>query len=217
MKPRFFLALTAFLFAADASAATVQLNATVPSSGTPFDFDSDGTNNWPLVRCWDGTTKCTLNSSDGGLVVHVANANANGQQSANNSSPVVLPPTQVTTDPCALNTKINVPLSTTAGRYQIVAPVALKRVYICSIVIKSTAADSISLVGGLGSSCTTGSPLAIVGSTTPANGVDVGALDGWSQGNGGGTIYSTTTAGHGVCLVQSGTTKIAGALTYVQQ
>jgi hypothetical protein len=45
------LALAALLLGVSgALSATVQFNVTVPGSGTPFDFDSDGTNNWPLVR-----------------------------------------------------------------------------------------------------------------------------------------------------------------------
>lgn len=72
------LVLALLLAAQPAMAATttVQLNVQTPATGPtqPFDFDNDGTNNWSLTRCWDGVTKCSLNSTDGGLNVHITNA-----------------------------------------------------------------------------------------------------------------------------------------------
>ncbi len=46
--------------------------------------------------------------------------------------------------------------------------------------------------------------------------MDIGANQGFQAGDGGATVMSTTTAGHGVCILQSGTTKIAGTMEYVQ-
>lgn len=203
MKTRLALALAGLLWAVGALANTVQFDVTVPGSGTPFDFDSDGTNNWPLVRLWDGATKMVINP--------------NGQATVNNSQPVVLPAAQVTPDPCTMQPKITAAFSSTAGEFQIVAPAAVTQVYICAISYIPTAATSISIVGGLAPNCTTGSPLAIKGSITAANGPDIPAGQDGGQGVGAATVLSTTTSGHGVCILQSGTTKIAGAVTYVQQ
>lgn len=209
MKKLFAITSAAILFASSALGSTVQLNVTVPGSGTPFDFDSDGTNNWPLVRLWDGTTKMTVN--------------ANGQASAANSTPVTLPITQYSADPCTMHgdiigtaTKSSVAISTTAGTTQLVGPLSLNQVYICSIFIQPSAAATVSIVGGLGGACTTGTPAAIAGSTTLANGIALTTSNGFIAGNGGATVMSTTTSGHGVCLEQVGTAQLSGYMTYVQ-
>jgi hypothetical protein len=147
-----------------------------------------------------------------------------GQTSANLSFPVVLPSIQVPADPCALHgdvigtaTKTTIPFSSTLGEFQLVAPASLNQIYICAITLVSTAADTISIVSGLTPNCTTG-PLiaAIAGSTTAASGMDFAALGRWEQGNGTGTVLSSTSSGYGLCVLQTGTTKIAGAITYVQ-
>jgi hypothetical protein len=57
----------------------------------------------------------------------------------------------------------------------------------------------------------------MLGSTTAANGMALAANAGWAVGSGSGTIYRTITAGHGVCVLQSGTTLVAGGGTFVQQ
>lgn len=147
----------------------------------------------------------------------VTNTNANGQATAANSSPVVLPAAQVTADPCSLNTKVNFTISTTAGTLQLVAPSGSTQVYICSLFTVGATASIQNIVGGTGSTCTTGTPVAIAGSTTAANGMSFAANGGFTFGNGGGTILRTTTAGHGVCLIQSATAQISGGGTYVQQ
>ena len=149
-------------------------------------------------------------------VVIVGNQNSNGQASSANSQPVVLPSTQVANDLCTLQRKTNVAISTTAATVQLVAPVSLNQVYICSIVIISTSNDTINIIGGLGATCATGTPVAIAGSTTTASGMDITATQGFVAGNGGASVMQTTTAGHGVCLTQTGTTKLAGSMTYVQ-
>lgn len=149
--------------------------------------------------------------------VFVTNTNANGQATAANSSPVVLPAAQVTADPCSLNTKVNFTISTTAGTLQLVAPSGSTQVYICSLFTVGATASIQNIVGGTGSTCTTGTPVAIAGSTTAANGMSFAANGGFTFGNGGGTILRTTTAGHGVCLIQSATAQISGGGTYVQQ
>jgi hypothetical protein len=120
-------------------------------------------------------------------------------------------------DPCMFVAKTPFAFSSSTGEFQLVAPSGSLHVYICSITLTSTAADSISLVGGTGATCTTGTPAAMLGSTTAANGMALAANAGWAVGSGSGTIYRTITAGHGVCVLQSGTTLVAGGGTFVQQ
>lgn len=136
-----------------------------------------------------------------------------GAASENNSTPVVVSHTEITADPCSLLKKTTLAFSSTAAEFVIVPPVAITQVYICHITVAMTASVSLSLVGGLAPNCTTGTPLAIAGSTTAANGMDIPPF---APGDGAATIYSTTTSGHGVCILQSGTTKIAGTVSFVQ-
>lgn len=152
-----------------------------------------------------------------GFNVFVTNTNANGQAIAANSSPVVLPTAQVTADPCTLGTKTNFTIATSSGTVQLVAPSGSTQVYICSLFTIGATASIQNIVGGTGASCTTGTPIAIAGSTTAASGMSFAVNGGFTFGNGGGTILRTTTAGHGVCLIQSATAAIAGGGTFVQQ
>lgn len=151
-----------------------------------------------------------------GVNAFVTNTNANGQATAANSSPVVLPAAQVTADPCTLGTKTNVAIATSSGTVQLVAPSGSTQVYVCSIVTVGATASVQNLVGGTGATCTTGTPVAAIGSTTAASGMSFAANGGFTYGGGAGTVARTTTAGHGLCLIQSGTAAIAGNITYVQ-
>lgn len=120
-------------------------------------------------------------------------------------------------DPCTQLTKTNFTISTTSGTVQLVAPSGSTQVYICSLVTVGATASIQNLVGGTGATCTTGTPVAMLGSTTAANGMSFAANGGFTFGNGGATISRTTTAGHGVCLIQNATAQISGGGTYVQQ
>lgn len=120
-------------------------------------------------------------------------------------------------DPCLGANKTNFTISTTSGTVQLVAPSGSTQVYICSLFTVGGTASIQNVVGGTGATCTTGTPVAIAGSTTAANGMSFAANGGFTFGNGGGTILRTTTAGHGVCLIQSATAQISGGGTFVQQ
>lgn len=150
-------------------------------------------------------------------VVSVANSNVNGQATMANSAPVVIASNQSVGDPCTFQAKTNVNIATSSGTLQLVAPSGSTQVYVCSMSIIAAATATVNLVGGTGATCTTGTPVAALGSTTAANGMSLAANGGLTFGNGGGTVVRTTTAGHGLCLVQSGTTALAGNVTYVQQ
>lgn len=194
------------------------LNATVVGTGT-FTAQINSFTSWGGSALGAMTNYGT---SPGAVLVpgvnaFITNTNANGQATAANSSPVVLPAAQVTTDPCSLNSKINFTISTASGTLQIVAPSGSTQVYICSLVTVGATASIQNLVSGTGATCTTGTPVAIAGSTTAANGMSFAANGGFAFGNGGGTVLRTTTAGHGVCLIQSATAQISGGGTYVQQ
>jgi hypothetical protein len=123
----------------------------------------------------------------------------------------------VSDDPCTQLTKTNIAIATATGTTQVVAPSGILQVYVCSFSLIAAATATVNLVGGTGAACTTGTPVAALGSTTAANGMSLAANGGLTFGNGGATVVRTTTAGHGLCLIQSGTTALAGNITYVQQ
>lgn len=165
---------------------------------------------WPLVTLFDGTNL--------GVV------NPNGQAAANNSAPVVLPSTQVSTDPCALQIKKTVPISfTTASIIQPVAPQASPpaQIYICGIILNPDIADRISIFEGTGGTCAGGSPFALLGGlgTTLSTGMSVGATLGFAYGNGGYSVFTTKFSGDGFCIGHTITSSqtIAGSLEYIQQ
>lgn len=164
-----------------------------------------------------GGTVTATQASGANLHVNVDNTNANGQASAAASSPVVLPAAQVTADPCTLNTKTNITISTTATSIQLAAGSGSTQVYICSFSLIAATAAIIDMVGGTGATCASSTPIAIWGSTTAANGLSLAANGGLTYGNGAGTVGRTTTAGHGACLQQSGSAQISGNAAIVQQ
>lgn len=162
---------------------------------------------WPLSQLYDGTNL--------GVV------NPNGQASANNSAPVVLPSTQVPADPCALQIKATAAITFTAGIFQVVAPAASppKQIYVCTIVLNPDINDTISLFEGTGATCAGGSPFALLGSVgaTLSLGMAVGALNGYVHGNGGAAVYTTKFSGDGFCIGHTGSNKVAGSMEYIQQ
>lgn len=87
------------------------------------------------------------------------------------------------------------------------------RGYICSIVIVSSDAENVSVVQGTGATCGTGTA-ALIGGTTAATGMAVAANGGVALGN--LQLVTTTTAQH-LCLLQSGTGRIAGVISYADQ
>lgn len=123
----------------------------------------------------------------------------------------------VSNDPCATQLKTNLAIASATGTTQLVAPSGSTQVYVCSFSLIAGATAVVNLVGGTGATCTTGTPVAALGSTTAASGMSLAANGGLTFGNGGATVVRTTTAGHGLCLIQSGTTALAGNITYIQQ
>lgn len=89
------------------------------------------------------------------------------------------------------------------------------KLHICSIVLVSASAQSISLVEGTGSTCATGTA-ALVGATTAANGPALAANGGFTAVAGVPWLRTATTADH-LCLLQSGSGNLSGVITLVDQ
>jgi hypothetical protein len=123
-------------------------------------------------------------------------------------------------DPCTQSSKTNVPISTASGTVALVTGVSAKKIYVCSLSLIASGAISVSLSEGSGSTCGTSAQAGVIGvatNGTAANGMALAANGGLTLGNGGATVAVTATAANYLCLFQSGTTQIAGNLTYVQQ
>ena len=160
-----------------------------------------------------------------------------GQALAAASAPVVLPAAQITAltppsntgyalsanqtvDPCSLAAKTNVPISTASGTLALVTGVSAKKIYVCSLSLITSGTISVSLAEGSSNTCGTSNQAGVIGvatNGTAANGLPLVANGGLTLGNGAGTVAVTATAANYLCLFQSGTTQMAGNLTYVQQ
>jgi len=184
-------------------------------------------------------------TANGYLQTNVANANANGQATMANSSPVVIASNQASipvaatltaettkvigtartadgsgnlylADPCQRAAKTTTPISiTTATTTRIVAPSASNRTYICNIFLTSAAADNVGIVEGTGGTCGSGTA-GVIGGTTAANGPNFAANSGIGLGNGGFFIAATAGTNVDLCLITSAATPLAGVITWVQ-
>lgn len=118
------------------------------------------------------------------------------------------------TDPCAGTIPTRVAISQTADTTIITASSA-KTNYICGglIVVDNSAGatETVNIIEGTGAGCVTTQTAAISGSTTEANGMKI---------TGNGFSISRTVPGSGTnvntCLMQVGTQRLAGFITYVQ-
>jgi hypothetical protein len=123
-------------------------------------------------------------------------------------------PIVVTIDPCSSLAKTSVAISQTAGT-QLITGTSAKNNYICSIFALGADAENMSLIGGTGTVCATTSH-AYIGGTTAANGPNFAANGGFVAVAGNATVVRGTTTAENVCLLQSGSGRVAGWITYVQ-
>ena len=77
-------------------------------------------------------------------------------------------------------------------------------------------AENVSLISGTGTVCATNAA-AMIGGTTAATGPNLAANGGFSHGNGASAIAISAVAADNVCLMQSGSGRVAGVMTYVSQ
>lgn len=166
------------------------------------------------------STGFELATSASPLSVSVTNTNANGQVTMANSSPVVLPSNQSVGDPCTFQTKTSTPISTAAGTFPVVQGVASERIYICAMTLVASPLTSVSLAEGSSANCGTSNQAGVMGvgtNGTAANGMPIPTGGILPLGSGAGTLASTATAANYLCLFQSGTSRLSGNLTFVQQ
>ena len=219
------------------NASVGSTGSAVPSSATYVGITSGGN-----LTGWDGSinlTKMGGTSINSGCVaalntygtsipatvcgvwgVYVLNGITPGQSTMSGSQPVAIASNQTWGDPCFNSTATRVTKAISqAGAGAIITGTALKNTYICGGSFNLADAESISVVEGTTSStpCDTGA-FALVGSTTVANGMALAANEGLSMGTGGfSNIIANHTTGDNVCILQSGSGRGAGWVTYVQQ
>jgi hypothetical protein len=157
-------------------------------------------------------------------VVQVGNANANGQNTMNNSQPVVLPAAQVPYDKCFLQQKFQFTfISSATAMTQLIGQNAGTIINICSISIRPTLATVFSLTEGTGTNCGTATVAVYGGSNGPspttaaASGVPYsGAGDGIAWGTGLGTVMATHVPNDALCFQQTVAESVSITFEYVQ-
>jgi hypothetical protein len=193
------------------------VNASVTASVLPTGAatSANQTNASQKTQIVDGSGN-VIASTTNALNVNVNNSNANGQAVMASSSPVVLASDQTVGDPCTFAAKTSVPISQTSSA-QIITGTSSKKTYVCSIFALGADAENMSLVEGTGSVCATGTA-AVIGSTTAGNGPNFAANGGFALGGGAGSVAIASNANaDNVCLLQSGSGRVAGVVTYVQR
>jgi hypothetical protein len=161
----------------------------------------------------DQTTPGTTNG------VSVTNANANGQATMANSSPVVLASNQSVADPCTFQAKTNLAINQNGtSSVQLVALSGATSIYICSLALMTNStATTVAFTTGTGTACVTGNA-AVIGSTTAniADSINLIAGAGLTYGNGAGTIAKGAASSE-LCMILGSNVFVSGNLTYVQQ
>ena len=118
-------------------------------------------------------------------------------------------------DGCMSVAPTKVAISQTATT-KLISQVSAKTNYVCAITIVAAAAEIVNIVEGTGTTCGTGT-VALVGSTTAANGLSFAANGGWSGGDGHHTFIVGSGTNIDLCLTQNGTSRVSGFITYSQR
>ena len=95
----------------------------------------------------------------------------------------------------------------------IVAHASGLRLYVCSISLVASAAVSLGVVSGTGASCGT-LTWPFIGGHVAASGLSLAANSGLVQGTGTSPIFVTPLNTYNLCVLISGTARVAGIITY---
>lgn len=151
--------------------------------------------------------------------IPVTNANANGQATMANSSPVVIASNQTAADPCMFQAKTNLPISQNGtSSVQLIALSGSTSIYVCSMfLMTNSTATTFAITTGTGSACVTGNA-AVIGTTTAniANSMNLITGAGFTLGSGQGTVAKGAASSE-LCMILGANVFVSGNLTYVQQ
>ncbi len=130
--------------------------------------------------------------------------------------------TTVLTDPCQGNTKSYLAITATTSLVKVIATgVSAKKIYICQLILTTTAANNVAVFeANTGSVCAT-NPVAVYGAgttvATAANGFPFPANGGVSLGSGGYSVAQTSVNANDLCIGTSAATPLTGGVLYVTQ
>ncbi len=96
----------------------------------------------------------------------------------------------------------------------VITATASQYIYVCSIVLVVSAAETVSIWEGTGTACGTGST-AILGSTTEANGMSFSATSGLSAIS-PVPFFRTASTNVDLCIRQSGANRVSGMISYIK-
>lgn len=208
----------------DNSAVTQPISAASLPLPTGASTSANQTNKTQLTQLTDGTTAATTYTNYGtapsgsvpGVNAFMTNAQPLGPFLSASSTSVTIASDTAVADACMFSAKTNLPISQSAPALtQIIAASGSTKIYICSIDVIFTAANTFGLEYGTSSNCGSGTT-ALIGSTNMASSMSFAANGGFTLGSGQGTV-AVTPASQALCL-NLGTTGIAaGNLTYVQK
>lgn len=126
--------------------------------------------------------------------------------------------TALIADPCQANTPTIKPISiTTATTTNIVTGTSAKKLYVCYLFLKTTAANNVAVISGTTGATCGANTAALVGGTTAANGLNDAANDGQAFGNGVSSVMQVLTNNDDICIITSASTPLAGVIKYVVQ
>lgn len=158
---------------------------------------------WPFMTIWDGT--------------NIAPVVPLGTTTEQFSIPTTPPLTTRSQDPCYLQKKTTITLTSNATSATQVIPLAsLNTTYICSVLIVATTATVFNLIEGVGTNCAGSSPMpqVIVGSLTPSSGLSLPAGVPIQLAP-GGTVWAMHTSGDEVCFTQTVAENLSMTFSYV--
>jgi len=120
-------------------------------------------------------------------------------------------------DPCESEIKVTEAISQVASTRYITA-VTLKKNYVCNLVLNANTAEIVTVIEGTQTTtpCDT-SAAALLGSTTVGNGLSFAANGGILAVGGKSTFLVGKTAARDLCVMQSGSNRVTGSITYVQR
>lgn len=191
------------------NASVSATGATVPASGTYVGLNSGGN-----LLGWPGTV-------NGGLI----DWNTSSQAHTDLTSATVAGTNRIgytSDDPCANLTKTYAPITATTSLVKVIATgVSAKKIYICQLLLTTTAANNVAVFEATtGTTCAT-SAVAVYGAgtsvATAANGFSFPANGGVSLGSGGNTVGITTVNNNDLCIGTSAATPLTGGISYVTQ
>ena len=118
-------------------------------------------------------------------------------------------------DPCQTETKTTTSFSQTSIA-NIITAVSGKTNYVCAMSLVAAAAEVVSVVEDDTTACASPT-VALTGSLTAANGQSLAANGGYVLGDGTATVLAGSTSNRYLCVLQNGSNRVSGFITWVQR